>query len=152
MALAGAGLRTQSLHTHAPHGRPHMTPADPDAVGQELAAQHPRAHERMLQMQLIEPPHQRQIGAAGGLRKVVHRPPAEAQQGGLARYRQAMLTVDHSLAPSPPTLLSARAKKSSSSACCPILACSGARSTGAGCVVPNPAPMRVLRPSQLLCT
>jgi hypothetical protein len=27
--------------------------------GQELAAQHPRAHEGMLQMQLIEPPHQR---------------------------------------------------------------------------------------------
>jgi hypothetical protein len=68
MALAGAGLRTQSFHTHAPHEPPQVTPADPDALGQELAAQPPRAHERMLQMQLIEPPHQRQIGGAGGLR------------------------------------------------------------------------------------
>jgi hypothetical protein len=59
LALAGAGLRTQSLYTHAPHERPHVTPADPDARGQELAAQHPRAHEGMLQMQLVEPPHQR---------------------------------------------------------------------------------------------
>src|SRR5579863_1588636 len=119
-----------------------MTPSDPDALGQQLAAQHPRAHERMLQMQLIEPPHQRQIGGAGGLRQVVHRPPTEPQQGGLARYRQAMLAVDHSLAPSPPALLSARAKKSSSSACCPILACSGARSTGAGGVVPKTSAAR----------
>src|SRR5271167_440759 len=104
-------------------------------------------------MQLIEPPHQRQSGGADGSRQVVHRPSAEAQQGGLARYRQAMLTVDHSFAPSPPALLSARAKKSSSSACCPILACSGARSTGSGpCAVPNtsavckqlPLPLREL--------
>src|ERR1700675_3816437 len=116
-----------------------MAAANLDALEQELSAQHPSAHEGMLQMQLIEPPHQRQSGGADGLRQVVvHRPPAEAQQGGLARYGQPVLTVDHSFAPSPPALLSARAKKSSSSACCPILACSGARSTGAGpCAVPK---------------
>ena len=39
-------------------------------------------------MQLIEPPHQRQSGSADGLRHVVHGPPAETQQLGLARYWQ----------------------------------------------------------------
>src|ERR1700693_3278435 len=115
-----------------------MAAANLDASDKELPAQHPRAHEGILQMQLIEPPHQRQIGGAGGLRHVVHRPPAEAQKFGLARYRQLILSVDHGFAPSNPALVSAPSKKSNSSACCPILACSGARSTGSGpCAVPN---------------
>ena len=130
MALAGAGLRTQCLHAHAQHERTHMAAANLDALEQELSAQHPRAHEGMLQMQLIEPPHQRQSGSADGLRHVVHGPPAETQQLGLARYWQLMLSVDHGFAPSNPALLSAPAKKSNSSACCPILACSGAEING----------------------
>jgi hypothetical protein len=40
--------------------------ANPDALEQELSAQRPRAHGGMLQMLLIEPPRQRQIGGAGG--------------------------------------------------------------------------------------
>jgi hypothetical protein len=31
----------QRLRAHAPHERPHMTPADPDALGHHLATQHP---------------------------------------------------------------------------------------------------------------
>jgi hypothetical protein len=60
-------------------------------------------------MQLVKPPHQRQIGAADRLRQIVHRPSAEARQLSLARYRQAMLSVDHSFAFSHPALVSARA-------------------------------------------
>src|SRR5450432_3798473 len=132
MALAGTRLRTQRRHAHAQHERTHMLPPHLEAPGLKLPAQPPGAHEGMLQMQLVKPPHQRQIGGADRLWQVVHRPAAEAQQLGLARYRQAVLSVDHSFAPSHPALLSARAKKSNSSACCPILACSGARSTGSG--------------------
>src|SRR5271157_5543182 len=132
MALAGAGLRTQCRHAHAQHERTHMPPPHLDALGLELPAQHPGAHEGMLQMQLVKPPHERQIGGADRLRQVIHRPAAEAQQLGLAGYGQAVLSVDHSFALSNPALVSARAKKSNSSACCPILACSGARSTGSG--------------------
>ena len=68
-------------------------------------------------MQLVKPPHERQIGGADGLAQVVHRPPADAQQFGLARYGQSVLTVDHSFALSNPALVSARSKKSNSSAC-----------------------------------
>ncbi len=83
MALAGAGLRTQRRHAHAQHERTHMPPPHPEALGLELPAQHPGAHEGMLQMQLVKPPHERQIGGADRLRQVIHRPAADAQQLGL---------------------------------------------------------------------
>jgi hypothetical protein len=96
-----------------------------DALGLELPAQHPGAHEGMLQMQLVKSPHERQIGGADGLRQIVHRPGAEAQQLSLARYGQAVLSFNHSFALSHPALVSARAKKSNSGACCPFFASSG---------------------------
>jgi hypothetical protein len=54
-----------------------------DAFALKLPAQHPSAHEGVLQVRLIEPAHERQIGVACGLGQVVHRPPADAKQPGL---------------------------------------------------------------------
>jgi hypothetical protein len=40
----------------------------------------------MLQMQLVDPAHDRQVGITDRPRKVVHRPPADVEQFGLACY------------------------------------------------------------------
>src|SRR5262245_22036687 len=92
----------------------------------------------MLQMQLVEPTHEGQIGRAHWPWQVVHRAPAYAQQLGLARDGEVVITVDHRFALSNPALVSARSKKSFSSVSCPILACSGAKSTGSAAWVPQP--------------
>ena len=76
------------------------------------------------------------------LRQVVHRPAADSQQFGLPGDAQLMCTVDHGFAltqlPNTPALVSTGSKKSFSSASRPILACSGAKSTGSsGALLPN---------------
>src|SRR5690606_36847060 len=68
---------------------------------------------------------------------VVDSAAADLQQSGLAHHAQGVLTVGHRFALSNPALVSALSKKSFSSASWPILACSGARSTGSGA---EPAP------------
>jgi hypothetical protein len=51
----------QRLDAHAPHQRPHMVPVDRNALADQQMAQHPAARERTLQVQLVDPPHDRQI-------------------------------------------------------------------------------------------
>ena len=74
---------------------------------------------------------------AGGPRQVVNQAAAHAQQAGLARDRQGVVSVDHGLALSNPALLNAHSNKSFSSASWPTLACSGARSTGGAAGLPE---------------
>src|SRR6478609_9208866 len=93
-------------------------------------------------MQLIDATHQRQLAVGNRLGLVIHRPPADAQQLGLALDRQLMSALDHRFALSKPALLSAPCKKSFSSVNCPILACSSFRSTGgvSGAAAPPKTP------------
>ena len=66
----GARLRRQRLDAHAQHERADMSPADTKALAEQLVAQHPGAHEGVLQMQLVDLAHQHQIGRADRLGQV----------------------------------------------------------------------------------
>jgi len=99
---------------------------------EQQIAQHPGAGERMLQVQLVDAAHQRQVGGADRLGVVVDGAAADGEQLGLPLDGQRVGAVDHRFALSSPALVSAPSKKSFSSASWPILACSAFRSTG-GC-------------------
>jgi len=64
--LAGARLGCQRLNAHFEHERSDVTPSRMDALARQLVAQHPCAHEGMLQVRLVELAHERQIGRADG--------------------------------------------------------------------------------------
>src|SRR5258706_13440902 len=80
-------------------------------------------------MQLVIPPHHRQIGRRDRPSPVVEAASAQLQERGLPRHRKLMLTVDHRFALSRPALLRAPPKKSLFSASSPSLACSVFKST-----------------------
>src|SRR5215475_3077029 len=88
-----------------------MTPADLAPFGSQQAAQHPQTCERELQMQLIEPPHQRKVCIRHRRRFVVDAAPADAEERRLLRQRKPGVTVDHRFALGNPALPSARSKK-----------------------------------------
>ena len=88
-----------------------MLAADPDALAAQQIAQHPAAGERVVEMQLVDPPHHRQIGRRHRARPVIEAAPAELQNLGLPGQRKLVLTVDHRFALSMPALPSAPAKK-----------------------------------------
>ena len=137
MPLAGVRLRAQGLDAHAQHQRAQVTAAYEDALASQHAAKHPGTHERVLQVQFVNSTHECQVGIAGRAAAVVHGASADLKQLGLAHYAQGVFTVNHAKALSNPALVSALSKKSFSSANGPILACSGARSTGSG-ATPEP--------------
>jgi len=53
-------LPIQGLNTHAPHQRGDMSSSNGVALLPQEIAQHPGAGKRMGQMQLVDPPHQRE--------------------------------------------------------------------------------------------
>jgi hypothetical protein len=59
MPLRGAGRAIHGGDPHAAHQRGHPPPPDGVALLPEEIAQHPGASKRILQMQLVDPPHQR---------------------------------------------------------------------------------------------
>src|SRR6476659_1265722 len=91
-------------------------------------------------MQLVEPPHQREVSSRHRPRQIVDAATADAQNFRLLGDRQIMVTVDYRFALSNPALLSAPSKKSFSSVSSPILACSDFTSTAGatGPVLPAP--------------
>src|SRR4029079_14929094 len=115
-----------------PHQRLHMPAADLAPLQSQRAAQHTRTGERILQMQPVETPQNRKMGARRRARQVIDAAPADPQNLRLPGDRQIVLTVDHRFALSNPALVSAPSKKSFSSVSSPILACSDFTST-AGC-------------------
>ena len=132
--MAGLGLgcaRTaiERLYPHPLHQRLHVTTADLAPLGDQQASQHPRAGERELQMQPVEPSHDREVGFRHRARQVIDTATADAQNLCLLGDRQIVLTVDHRFALSKPALPSAPSKKSFSSVSSPILACSDFTST-----------------------
>src|ERR1700686_4709288 len=116
-----------------------MTAADLAPLGGQKASQHPRAGERGLQVQSIEPPHDREVGFRHRSRQVVYAATADMQNLRLLRDRQIVLAVDHRFALSKPALVSAPSKKSFSSVNSPIFACNDFTSP-AGCAAPLPPP------------
>src|SRR5262245_26617360 len=130
----------QGFHPHPLHQRPHVTPADLAPIGSQKTAQHPRPCERELRMKRVEPLHEREVFRRHRAGQVVCRAPRDADQLGLLRNAQRVITVDHRFALSNPALVSTPSKKSFSSVSSPILACSAFTSTAGAWVVPVPAP------------
>ena len=96
---------------HALHHRRDALTADLDALAAQQIAQHPAAGERVVEMQLVDPPHDRQIGRRHRPRTVVKATSAQLQDCRLSGQRKLVLTVDHRFALSMPALPSAPAKK-----------------------------------------
>ena len=102
-----------------------MQPADPDAFADEQIAQHAAAGKRISQMQLVNPPHDHEIGSRGRPCAVIDAAAADAEEPGLRGHRQGVCPIDHRFAlDNSPALPSAEDKKSFSSVSSPILACS----------------------------
>ena len=125
--MAGLRLRRartaiQRLDPHPPHQRLHMTPADLAPIGSQQTAQHPRPCEGELHVQPVDLLHESEIGRRHRARQVIHRAARDADDLGLLRDAQRMISVDHRLALSNPALVSAPSKKSFSSVSSPILA------------------------------
>src|SRR5690348_16396806 len=93
----------------------------------------------MLEVQLVNPPHDRKLGRRHRARLVIHAAAAQTPQLRLPHQRQRVTAVDHRFALSSPALPSAPDKKSFSSVSSPILACNVFTST-AGAVAPPEAP------------
>jgi CheY-like chemotaxis protein len=73
------GTAIQRLYPHPPHQRLHMTTADLAPIGSQQPSQHPRAGEGKLQMQLVDLPHDREVGVWYRPRQVVDAATADAQ-------------------------------------------------------------------------
>jgi hypothetical protein len=118
LASAAAGPRSliERLDADVAHQRGHVLAPHQDAFAIEQVAQQPAAGERMLQVQLVHPAHQRQIPVRGWLRLIVDRRARQTQQLRLAHDRQLVRRVDHRFALASPMRPSAPAKKSFSNA------------------------------------
>src|SRR5688572_26697399 len=109
-----------------------MAAADLHALGLQEIAQHPAAREREVEMQLVHPAHDGEIGRGHGSRQAVDAASADVQRLCLAGDGQRVRPVDHRLALSRPALLSAPSKKSFARVSSPILAWRVLTSTGGG--------------------
>src|SRR3954466_15605040 len=108
-----------------------MPATNVDPFWLEEVAQHPAARERELQMQLVNPAHDGQIGRGHRSGQVVDAAPTDPKYlyFGLLGDGQRVRAVDHRFALSRPALLSAADKKSFVSVSSPILACNVFTST-----------------------
>src|SRR3954447_18890100 len=106
-----------------------MPATDADPFLFEEVAQHPAARERELQMQLVNPAHDGQIGRRHRSGQVVDVATTDPKYFGLLGDGQRVRAVDHRFALSRPALLSAPDKKSLVSVSSPILACNVFTST-----------------------
>src|SRR5215831_5870186 len=98
-----------------------MPTADLAALGSQQVPQHARTCVGMLQVQLVQPSHERKIARRNYDGLVVDAAAADPQGSTLLRHRQLVIAVDHRLALGNPALPSAASKKSFSSVSSPIL-------------------------------
>src|SRR5277367_1187585 len=129
------------LDPHPPHHRRDPLPSDRNTLAAQQVTQHPTARERVVEVQLVDPPHDRQIDDRHRTRIVIQAATADPQHLGLAAQCQPVSAVDHRFALGKPALPSAADKKSFSSVSSPIFACSVFRSTpplGDGSAEPEP--------------
>src|SRR6185503_6851288 len=107
----------------APHQRAYVFAPDGDALGAEEIAQHPTPGKGQLEMELVEPAHECELGLVHGRRRVIHRGPRQPEELRLCRDGKRVFATDHRFPLGPRSRPSALDKKSNSSACWPILAC-----------------------------
>ena len=141
--LRGVRPAVDRLDAHPLHQRRDVTAADLAAFRLQHVPQHPAAREGMLEVQLVDPAHQREIGVRGRPRQIVDAAPADPERLRLSGERQFMGPVDHRLAlASSPALPSAPAKKSLASVNSPIFACRTLTSTAgaASALAPHRTP------------
>ena len=89
----------------------------------------PQVSDAPLQMEFIQASHKIQIGFCNGLGLMIEAAATDAGQFGLPCQGQFVFTVNHRLALSSPTLMSALSEKSFSNVNRPVLACWAFRST-----------------------
>jgi len=72
------------LDTHSPHHRRDPLPTDRDTLATQQITQHSAARERVVEVQFVDPPHDRQIAGRHRTRIVVQAAAADPQQFGLS--------------------------------------------------------------------
>ena len=75
-----------------------MQAADLDAFGSKRVTQHPAACERKVHVQLVDPPHDGEIGSRDRPWQIIDATAADPQLPRLPRNRQRVDTVDHRFA------------------------------------------------------
>ena len=138
--LRGPRAAIERLDAHRLHQRRHVEPAHLMAFGHQHSPEHPAAGERVVEVQLVDPAHEREIGGGRRPRQVVDAASADPERLRLAADAEAVGAVDHRFAlANRPALPSAPDKKSFSSVSSPIFACSVFTSTtGAASVFAAP--------------
>jgi hypothetical protein len=119
----------ERLNAHPPHHRRDPLSPDRGALAAQQIAQHPAARKRVIEVQFVNPAHDRQIAGRHHAGMVIKAAAAEPQQLRVPYQRKVMVPVDHRFALNSPALPSAPDKKSFSSVSSPIFACSVFRST-----------------------
>src|ERR1019366_8295950 len=127
--FAGVRPAVDRLDPHALHQRRDMTAANRNAFAPQQIAQHPAAREGIIEMQLVDAPHDLQVLRRDRPRLVIDGAPADVQRLRLPRKGEIVALVDHRFALNKPALVSAPSKKSFSSASSPIFASSTFKST-----------------------
>src|SRR5689334_8831681 len=88
MPLAGGRLRVERLQTHQAHQPPHPLAVHTPAVAAQHRHHPPRAVKRRGGVELVHPPHQRQVGRVHRRRVVIQRRARHLQQPALRRNRE----------------------------------------------------------------
>src|SRR4051794_1691339 len=127
--LRGVRLAVDRLDAHPLHQRRDTPAADRDPLLAQEIAQHPAACEGELEMEFVDPPHDREFGRRHRPGRVGDAAAADPERLCLLRDRQVVLAVDHRFALGRPALPSAPSKKSLASVSSPILAWSVLTST-----------------------
>ena len=92
---ARARLAVQRLEPHHPHQPAHPVPAHRRAFTAKMTNHLPAPVERMLQIQLVEPTHQRHVFVARPAGRVVQRRATQAKQLALTPKAQPTPAFDH---------------------------------------------------------
>ena len=127
MRIAGARRPIDCLKPHQAHQPSGPASADPHALAAQVKCHPTGAVERILQEQLVDPPHRRERPRALPLRLVVERGAPERQQAALPAQAQRRVVAHHHRAALRPAHRPAhrpdpRDKKSRSTINSPILA------------------------------
>ena len=119
------GLAIDRLNPHPLHQSGDVEAPDLISLAGQKSLKHPAARERIIEMQFINPAHQRQSVGRDRPGQVIHAAPADPENLRLSAHRQVIVPVDHRFAlGKSPAFPSAPDKKSRSSVSSPILACS----------------------------
>ncbi len=124
VGVTGSRRLIDRLQSHQPHQASNAMTTDADTFAAQLTHHLAGAVKRILEEQLVNTTHQRQVPGALALRGVIERRPADRQNFALTAQAQiGVIASDHAFAFPPAHRLSPLAKKSRSTVNWPILAC-----------------------------